>query len=202
MMKRHLVRLFVLVPGMLLVLAGSAAAQEWLWGLSYGFSVPTGNTKDFTDDFSWRNINLEGRRIDENRKMSLGLIASWNVFFEKSNRTSELLSVPGSVTGTQYRYINSWPILANAHYYFGEPYGVRPFVGINLGAYIIEARTEIGLVAAAETNVHFGGAPEIGLAVPRGHQIWFLNARYHAIMKAGNVPSQNYLAVSLGVTTN
>jgi len=196
-MKRF--TLLLAVFGSLLVSAGTASAQDWLWGLSYGFSVPTGNTKDFADDFSWRNLNLEGRRIDENRKMSLGFLASWNVFFEKGNRTSELLSVPGSVTGTQYRYINSWPILANAHHYFGRPYSARPYIGVNLGAYVIEARTEIGLVAVHETNVHFGGAPEVGLAVPRGNQIFFVNARYHAIMKSGNVPQQNYLAVSLGV---
>jgi hypothetical protein len=201
-MKRRTLCLAILVAGLLVLSRGSASAQQWLWGLSYGFATPTGNTKDFADDFSWRNFSVEGRRIDENRAMSLGLVASWNVFFEKTDRTSVLPNVPGHVTGTQYRYINSWPILVNAHHYFGHPYRARPFIGINLGAYIIEERVEIGLVAAHETNVHFGGAPEIGFSVPRGNQIWFVNARYHATLKAGNVPEQNYVTVSLGVTSH
>jgi hypothetical protein len=201
-MKRNTFHLALLVTGLLLVSRGTASAQDWLWGLAYGFATPTGNTKDFADDFSWRNFTVEARRINENRTNSLGLNASWNVFFEKSNRTSVLPNVPGSVTGTQYRYINSWPVLLSAHHYFGHPYRPRPYVGINLGGYIIEERVEIGLIAAHETNLHFGGAPEIGITYPRGNQIWWLGARYHAIMKSGHVPDQNYLTVSLGVTSH
>jgi hypothetical protein len=202
MMKRHGVSTVLLAVALLCVSAKIVSAQDWLWGLAYGFATPTGNTKDFADDFSWRNFTVEARRINENRTNSLGLNASWNVFFEKSNRTSVLPSVPGSVTGTQYRYINSWPVLLSAHHYFGHPYRMRPYVGINLGGYIIEERVEIGLIAAHETNLHFGGAPEIGITYPRGNQIWWLGARYHAIMKSGHVPDQNYVTVSLGVTSH
>ena len=201
-MKRNGLLVAILTGVLLFAARGSASAQDWLWGLAYGFAVPAGNTQDFADDFSWRNFTVEARRIDENRNMSFGFNASWNVFFEKSNRTSVLPNVPGSVTGTQYRYLNSWPLLVSAHHYFGHPYRPRPYVGINLGGYIIEERIEIGLVAAHETNLHFGGAPEIGITYPRGNQIWWLGARYHAIMKAGNVPDQNYLTVSLGVTSH
>jgi hypothetical protein len=201
-MKRYAFNIALLVAALLLGSQKSASAQEWLWGLAYGFAAPTGNTKEFANDFSWRNFTVEARRINEDRNMSFGFNASWNVFFEKSNRTSVLPNVPGSVTGTQYRYINSWPILLNAHHYFGHPYKPRPFIGLNLGAYIIEERVEIGLVAAHETNVHLGGAPEVGFAFPRGNQIWWLSARYHATLKAGNVPEQNYFTVSLGVTTH
>jgi hypothetical protein len=197
-MKRILVTLAVLA--LLLGSRGNAFAQDWLWGVSYGFAAPTGNTKDFTNDFSWRNFGVEGRRINEARTMSIGLSASWNVFFEKTNETTALPNLPGHVTGTQYRYTNAWPILVNAHHYFGQPYRVRPFIGINVGAYIIEVRDEIGLVAAAETNVHFGGAPEIGFTVPRGRQIWFMNARYNVTTRAGNVPEQTYVTVSVGAT--
>jgi hypothetical protein len=189
-----------LVGALLAFSAGSVSAQEWIWGASYGFAVPTGNTQDFADDFSWRNISIEGRRVDHEKNISFGLTASWNVFFEKTVRTSELPGLPAHVTGTPYRYYNSWPILLNAHKYFGQPYKVRPFVGLNLGAYIIDERIEVGLVAAHETNVHFGGAPEIGIAVPHGRQTVFLNARYHGTTAAGNVGQQNYLTVSLGVS--
>jgi len=73
-------------------------------------------------------------------------------------------------------------------------------VGLNLGAYIIDERIEVGLVATHETNVHFGGAPELGIAVPHGRQTIFLNARYHATTAAGNVADQNYFTLSLGVS--
>ena len=198
-MKRILTTLALLA--LLLGSHRNASAKDWLWGASYGFAVPTGNTKDYTNEFSWRNFGVEGRRINEARTMSIGLSASWNVFFEKTTATSTLLNVPGHITGTQYRSINSFPILINAHHYFGRPYRARPFIGINVGAYIMEVRDEIGLVALSETNVHFGGAPEIGFTVPRGHQIWFVNGRFNATTRAGSVPEQNYFTVSLGVTS-
>ena len=187
---------------LVLLTHGSARAQDWVWGASYGFAVPTGKTKDFADDFSWRNVTIEGRRVERGSNISFGLTASWNVFFEKTTETSELPGFPGHVTGTQYRYINSFPILANGHYYFGRPYKPRPFVGLNIGAYIIEERVEIGLLAAHETNWHFGGAPEIGIAIPHGHQTIFVNARYHATTAAGHVPDQDYVTVSLGLTAH
>ena len=48
-----------------LVLAGSAKAeaQEWWWGLTYQTALPSGDTKDIVDQFSWRNVGFEGRKM-------------------------------------------------------------------------------------------------------------------------------------------
>ena len=38
---------------------------------------------------------------------------------QKEHSTTQLTDLSGAVTGTQFRYLNIWPLLANAHYYFG-----------------------------------------------------------------------------------
>lgn len=200
-MKRPMIFLALFVTiGILASLSGPAQAQEWRWGVAYGFAAPVGNTREFADDFSWRNISIEGRRVFPDRNMSVGLTASWNVFAEDGYRTSQLPGVDGALSGYQYRYTNAFPLYLNAHYYLGRPYGPRPFVGLNLGTIIMDERIEVGLVAVSETNWHLAGAPEVGVVIPHGRQTWFLSGRYHAAAAAGSFSNQGYFTLSLGLT--
>jgi len=195
-------RLAVLLTAVLLVgAAGAAQAQTWFWGLTYGMSVPSGDTKDFVSKTSWRNVSLEGRRVDLMGKKSVGLSFAWNVFNESGVKTSQLPGVPGAVTGDQYRYINTFPMLANADYYFGQQGGTRPFVGVNLGVYYTEYRLEIGLAAVEDNAWLFGGAPEVGIIFPTGMTKAFLLARYNITTKSGDIPSQQYFQLSIGLAS-
>jgi opacity protein-like surface antigen len=127
----------------LLVVSGAEAkAQEWFWGMEYMVGIPTSDTKGFTNDFSWRNFGIEGRYSMTNN-VSLGLFFGWNVFTEQ---TDSVISFEGiDVSGDQFRYVNSFPIMATAHYYLGRPGGIRPYAGVGLGTYYIENRLDIGL---------------------------------------------------------
>lgn len=198
-MTRTLVILMLLV-GMVLP-AGKAYAYEWFWGVTYGLAVPSGDTKDYIDSVSWRNFTLEGRKMEYGKNYSFGLSFGWQVMDQKGLVTTELTDVSGTVTGTQFRYLNIWPLLANAHYYFGGQGRNSPifWLGANAGAYVIEQRTEMGFFAVEENNWHFGGAPEVGVGFPlKGTNLFFL-ARYNMTTSAGNVSSQQYLTVSVGL---
>ena len=56
-------RLLLALVAMPLLFASEAEAQgDWWWGVTYNVSVPSGNTKDFIDNTSWRGASLEARK--------------------------------------------------------------------------------------------------------------------------------------------
>jgi len=186
---------------LLLGATGEARAQDWFWGGAYSMSLPTADTKDFTEGYSFRGVTVEGRKL-LNESASFGLSFGWHVLSDvKSNATVELSS--GALTGTFYTYTNSFPVFVNAHYYLGQPAGLRPFVGLNAGGMIIERRAEVGLVAFQETKWHWSAAPEVGIVFPLGWYVrGLISARYHYGLKAGGAPAQSYMTFNIGVASN
>ena len=106
---------------LLLLPLGSGGAQaqaQSLYALTYQPAVPLANTKDFTDNFAWRGIGLDYKRL-VTPTIALGLSLGWHVF---DQQTDEVVSAFGvDVSGDQFRYVNSFPILVNASYVFGTP---------------------------------------------------------------------------------
>lgn len=176
--------------------AGSLHAQSW-YAFTYQPAQPLSNTQDFTSTFGWRGIGLDWRsQVKPN--FALGLSFAWQVFDEQ---TDEVVSAFGvDLSGDQFRYVNSFPMLANATYYFGNPGGLRPFLGANVGAYVMQHRLDVGLYTIEETNVHFGFGPEAGLAIPiRPALAAVLNTRFNYALSAGSVDDQSYLSFGLGL---
>ena len=119
------------------VLPGGAVAQswygQWYWGASYSISVPVEKTKDFTADTSYLGFALEGRKV-VNDRLTVGTHLGWLVFDSETNEAATLETT--TISGKQFRYLNAFPILANAHLYLGQPGKTRPYGGLNVGAYI------------------------------------------------------------------
>ena len=101
-------RALLAIPIALLLLSNGAQAQEWYWGMSYGMTAPTSDTKDFTEGVSWRNwgVDILGR-VKANT--AVGVFVGWNVFNDVTQEVSTLNNA--QIGGTQYRYINSFPML-------------------------------------------------------------------------------------------
>ncbi len=188
----------VMTTALFLALACSAEGrgQEWFWGLEYMVSGTTSDTKQFADDFSWRNFGIEGRNL-LNENMSAGIYIAWNVF---ANVTDELIRFDNAdVSGVQYRYVNAFPIMATAHYYFGRRRGIRPYVGLGAGTYYAENRLEIGLTAFTTNNWHLGVAPEAGVIIPVNFNARaLLNARYNYGFEAGGM-KLSYWTIGVGI---
>jgi opacity protein-like surface antigen len=169
-------------------------------------SLPGGSDGDinFVEVFSFRGIGIEARYVPERgANYSFGFSGSWNVLNEKNDFGSErnTIGLPGAdVTGTQLRYINSIPLLANASYYFGDRGGIRPYLGINAGTYYLERRIEIGVSAIQDDGWHFGWAPEAGVVVPLGRpEVALLaNVRYNWAFSAGGSGDQKYWGFNIG----
>jgi hypothetical protein len=178
------------VLALLLSLGASATAQaqeEWWGGFTYQGALTSGPTTDFIDQFSWRNIGLEARKM-VSEDASLGVFLGWNVFNDELNTTTSLGSV--DISGFQSRFVNAFPMLVTAHYYPGarRSNSARFFVGTGVGTYYTENRAELGLTSVNVNKWHFGIAPEVGVLVP-GSRVGdgLLSVKYNYAFEAGGV---------------
>jgi hypothetical protein len=168
-----------------------------LVGVSYQFSIPLGNTATYTPPVSWRGIGLDVATFIQ-RDLAVGLAFGWNVFFD--NTTSTISFNNTRITGNQDRALNVWPTLVNARWFpkLSSNRDIQPYIGANIGGYIIEQYLAIGLTAVQETHYHFGLAPEIGVFFQQPFGAVFLNARYNMAFASGGVPFQQFLSLNLG----
>ena len=191
-----------LIPAALLLVALSAPRARaelppFLIGISYQFSIPIGNTYNYTPPVSWRGIGLDTATFIK-PELAVGLAFGWNVFFE--NTTSTLHYKGTDITGNQDRTLNVWPTLVNARWFpkISSNRDIQPYIGGNVGGYIIERYLAIGQTAVQETHYHFGLAPEIGVFIQNPVGAFFLFARYNMAFASGGVPFQQFLTFSLG----
>ena len=72
------------------------------------------------------------------------------------------------MSGVEYRFINTLPIMANAHYYLGQDGAIRTYFGLGLGTAYTEQRTDIGFVSILAKGWGFAIQPEVGVMIPFG----------------------------------
>jgi hypothetical protein len=182
-------------------------SQDIITDVTYEMSFPTSNLKDFTDNTSFRGIGVGVRKF-VTPNISVGGFLGWNVFNEE---TDELISIEeeeydADISGTQFRYFNTVPLLFSTHYFFGKSETMMPFVGMNIGTYYMRQRLEIGVYAFEESNWHFGIAPEAGVIFPTGYDSGIIaNFRYNYAFESGESltgesNSFAFWSLNLGVT--
>ena len=179
-------------------------AQKWFGAATYQISFPLGDTKDYTNNTSFRGVGLDFR-YTLNKSTTVGMTFGWNVFYERTDETFELGNEnSGAITGTQDRYLNSFPIMANIHYYFGERRGVRPFVGLNAGVYRMVQRLGIGISAIQNNRWEWGVAPELGIIFPVDRELSILvSGKYNYAFTGESVVGTNinhsYVSLNIGL---
>jgi hypothetical protein len=190
---------------------GSGLAQQSMWAFTYDVAFPMGETADYIGNTSWRGITIQGRTFIK-PNISVGGSFSWQVFFEKVDETVDFSYQPealdrpvtGTLSGKQYRYINSLPIMVNAHYYMGDALinAIRPFAGLSVGMAPTKKRTEVGIIALDDFNWHFALAPEIGVLVPLDPGIDFIaTLKYNAALKTNDSINYSYLNIQIGLAS-
>ena len=184
------------ISGLLFLWASSGFGQNNHWGLSYSFSVPLGGIDNYISAGSFRGANFEGF-IDLNANVSAGWLFGWNTFFEK--RVNETFVKDNlTLNGTQYRYMNLFPMLGRGIYQLGEQFGTRPYIGAGLGVTRDIARTDVGLYSFKKTAWHFTMAPEIGINIPLTEGAITGSVRYIYGVKARDLDHISYISFNLG----
>jgi opacity protein-like surface antigen len=188
---RYILSLILVVSSLQLVSA------QGTFGITYNTALPMGETAELASKYSFRGVGFEGRWA-VGSSFDLGFNASWNVFYEAVS--GSFTEGNGTLTGTQYRYVNAYPIMFTAYKYFGSSEGIQPYVGLGVGAIKADHRKEMGLWYVDANNWHFGVAPEIGVLIPTMRSIDFLvSVRYNYGAKVNDAPAVSYLGVNLGI---
>lgn len=176
-----------------------AFAQTAAWNANYIVALPMGDTKEWIDNTSFRGVSIDGRSfVDDN--FSIGGTIAWQSFYKKIE--DHTISLPNAdIYGTQFRYINSFNVTFDAHYYVGEPYSIRPYIGAGVGTYYMSQRGDLSLWSVTTDGWHFGVRPELGLFVPFSNSDYGINigAKYNYIIKNSDSVDHQYLSINLGL---
>lgn len=187
-------------------------SQQTIVSVTYNISSPQGELERYIDHTSFRGFGIHSKYFI-NSNLALGGSFSMEIYNQK---VDDLFSIQGAidtdgegngrsitadVSGVQFRYFNTMPVLFTSHYYFGDQWDTRFFVGLGIGPYRTLQRTEIGLVAITNNNWQFGLAPEIGMNVPIGLSDTgiHLGIRYNHAFQAGNSLEVSSISFMLGI---
>ena len=189
-MKKYIIALSVLF------LALTVNAQEVIWKFTYDVGIPFSDTKEFTDQASWRGLTLDfDRFIGDNLAVGMGF--SWSTFVEKEPDSyyerDEIL-----LHGTQVRYNNNIPLTVKLAYY--KPVNTMDIFGsFGVGTVWQETRREIGTFAFVGSYWQFALVPEVGVLIPAGSTNVTARARYVSGFKTDDAPALSYLSFGLGL---
>ncbi|MEN8249273.1 MAG: outer membrane beta-barrel protein [Bacteroidota bacterium] len=192
-----------------LAVSSTSFAQRSIWTFSYPISFAVGEQADFIANTSFRGFGIDGRSfITDN--ISVGGSWSWEVFNEIKRdlpptqvTIEDVDNVIGHISGTQYRYLNTMPLMVNGHFYLGENGSVRPYFGLSLGTSYVEERTDIGMVSLVTDKWRFAFQPEIGAFIPFGLSEGGANIaakfRYSTKAGEGTIPV-SFFTLSVGLS--
>ena len=190
----------MVIVAMILLASTGALAQDDLFGFTYNMSLPTLETRDFISNESYRGATLEGRNFVA-PNLAVGISVGWQVFDEQTFETMNVNNgvFSGVVSGKQFRYVNSVPILANAYFYGGDQDGGRIFIGTGLGAYYVASRVEVGQIVIDNNNWHFGFAPEFGFDFPFGDSRALISGTFNYVFNNEGTVNFSYAQLNIGI---
>ena len=172
-------------------------AAQGRFSITYSTALPLGETAELAGNYSFRGSGIEGR-WEVGSGFDIGFNASWNVFYEAES--GSFIEGSTTFTGTQYRYVNAYPLMFTAYKSFGKSENFQPYIGLGVGAIKADHRKEMGLWYVDSNNWHFGVAPEIGAIIPTARSFDFLvSIRYNYGAKVNDSPSVSYLGLNLGI---
>lgn len=149
---------------------------------TYNMAVPSGPTRRYVSDFSWRGLGVDAR-FPLRPYVTGSVNVGWNLLHDQTN--NPFVFDRGAASGLQFRDLQAMSLLGGAQVYLAPltldsaATTVRPYVGLLTGGILVERRTDLGLFTILEDqNWHLGFAPQAGLiATVRGFNI-LLDARY------------------------
>ena len=189
----------IIIIALLGLFASSTFAQdESLWSLTYNMSFPMGKTKDYIDKTSFRGITLDGRKFVDNN-VSVGGNFGWQVFYEKEAKVT-LEDDNLTLNGTQFKYINAFPMYFNAAYYLNEGSYIRPYFAANIGVIYTMQRTDMGLYRIENDDWKFALTPEVGVAIQTYNSLnVMVNLRYNYGLETSDIDPLSYLGLNIGI---
>jgi opacity protein-like surface antigen len=190
----------LIIPAVLVIMFFSAkTVAQSTFTTSYTINFPLGNTHDYIEKTSFRGFSLDYRYLISGN-IALGIGTGWYTFYEKKEYdtyTSKDNAL--SISGQQYRYINSMPILAVGNYYFKPEEKLSPFVGLGIGTFYNVVTTDLGQYSFETRAWQFCLAPEAGVRIKFEVVSGFLSLRYNNNFESTDLDGQSFLSLNIGL---
>jgi len=180
----------------ILLVAVQVASAQGRFGITYNTALPLGETADLVSKYSWRGMGIESR-WEIATDVYLGFNSSWNTFYESKRGT--FTEGTRTLTGSQYCYVNSLPLLFTGYKHFSGSGAFTPYIGLGVGTMYAEQERQMGLWVISEDNWHFAFAPEIGTTIYYGAESEVLfSIRYNYALESNDSPAVSYIGINLG----
>jgi hypothetical protein len=192
-MKKSILLLALLV----ITIAGTANAQKSLFSLNYAVSIPTGSTSDFIDQASGRGFIAEFQ-IFKKRNITIGgELGHFTLYKREQNKVYTEGSA--SLSGVQYRYQQSYPILATGTYYATTEGAIKPYGSLGVGTIAHNRRIDMGIFSSEDTYWQFALRPELGILISPSDSFAFnIGAKYYQSLSGGGLDGQSNIGLNFG----
>ncbi|MFY0601617.1 MAG: hypothetical protein JXR03_18230 [Cyclobacteriaceae bacterium] len=192
-------RISLIIIFLLTLNVATVVAQQSVVGFNYSMAFPSYDLNDHIGETSFRGISVYNRLFITD-DFSVGTHIGWQVFKKRLEGTFST-DDGNDISGTQVRYVNTFPLIFQAHHYLGESGSVRPYIGVGAGPMLALRRTDIGIFAIQDNTLHFAVASEIGIHIPM--VAWSginVSARFdHAFGTDNSGMAYSYFTINLGV---
>jgi opacity protein-like surface antigen len=183
----------------LIVAYGLNGSAQTSFTMSYPISFPMGNLKDYTSAVSYRGFNMEFLH-EAKPGVLAGVEVGWNVFYDRVDK-KDYKATTATISGVQFRYTNSVPILAVAKYALtsgDKP--ASPYAGLGIGTLFTSRSTDFGLYRITIDEWQFCLRPEAGVLLhPRPGTSIMLGVKYYAAFNSNDLDGQSYLSANIGL---
>ena len=167
------------------------------FGMAYSISFPMGNMHDYITKTSFRGVEMEYNHHIKS-DFTLGLESGWNTFYERVDQKT-YTDGTASISGVQYRYTNTVPIIANGRY-IKTGGKAEPFVGVGLGVLYVDRATDFGLYRISNDAWQFCVRPELGVMLKSDRGVTgLISAKYYSAFDSDNLSGQPYLSLNIGL---
>lgn len=182
----------------LLIALGVEMSAQNKTSIYYTMGIPMSNTGDYIDKTSFRGMGFEYQYLLTDN-FAVGGVLQWSTFYKSLPKDTYPLE-SGAITGYQYRYINTVPMYLTGTYYLAsEDAKIRPYLGVGVGTYWLEKKTDMGLYTDITNSWHFGLIPKAGVLVPVSYSTSiYLGIDYNIAFKNSELDQQSWLGISVG----
>jgi len=185
---------FILIAGFC---STSVKAQGQIFSIQYSMGFGTGNTNEFISAPSFRGLTFEYKKfITPNH--AVGFETTYNFFYERKDYAT-YTDDNQSLSGVQFRYLHSVPLLASYDYFLKPNEKYNPYVGIGIGCNLVDQRLDMGIYSITNDAAQFAFRPEIGVLIKANRNLDLVVAgKYFVSTESDGMDGQSYFALNLG----
>jgi hypothetical protein len=191
-------KLILLSTLLVILIAEKVTAQKSMISLSYNVSVPTGNTADFIDQASGRGFVAEYHKFI-NRNIAYGAELGHYTLYK---RELEKVYTEGtaSLSGVQYRYQQSYPIMVSGSYFAFTEGMLKSYGSLGVGMIAHNREIDMGIFGSQNTYWQFAVRPELGILIEPSEYVAFkIAAKYYQSFSGGGLSNQSNLGLNFGI---